>query len=364
MNSLKSNKTSAVILTAAILFVTVFSMSVFANAASDYSPRLSPPSSTDKYYYSDINIFYKYDCGMPNCTAYAFGRAYEILGSEPKLSHGDAQDWYGYNKANGYYKYGSTPKLGAIACWEYDNGGHVAVVEKIENGIITFSNSAWGGDDFYLTTASVNNPNEGGNSWWSFQGYIYIGEFDSGQPSTEDNHYSAGIYRTNVDDSLNMRSGAGTGFSYLASIPNDVELNVTEVKQNDGYHWGHTSYKGNDGWVALEYCDYIKPLPTNPISSTPAATSQLITTQPVSSQNFTEPSTSAHTAASSAGLGMGDVNSDGKIDILDVTLIQKHLAKIEILSEPELALCDFDLDGDISIIDATAIQKFIAGIFQ
>ena len=79
---------------------------------------------------------------MPNCTAYAFGRAYEILGTEPNLSHGNAQDWYGYNQATGAYSYGSTPQVGAIACWSYNGGGHVAVVESIDNGVVTLSNSA------------------------------------------------------------------------------------------------------------------------------------------------------------------------------------------------------------------------------
>lgn len=86
---------------------------------------------------------------MPNCTAYAYGRAYEILGSEPKLSWNNAEQWYDYNKSNGYYKYGKDPKVGAIACWSYSyGGGHVAVVEKVENGVITLSNSAYSGDNF------------------------------------------------------------------------------------------------------------------------------------------------------------------------------------------------------------------------
>lgn len=121
---------------------------------------------------------------MPNCTAYAYGRAYEILGSEPKLSWNNAEQWYGYNKANGYYKYGQTPKVGAIACWSYSyGGGHVAVVEKVENGVITLSNSAYSGDNFYISTASISDPKVGGNKGWNFQGYIYLGDF-SGSTST------------------------------------------------------------------------------------------------------------------------------------------------------------------------------------
>ena len=51
-------KSTTVFLAVAILFTTVFSMSIFANAATSFSPRLSAPSSSNKYYYSDINIFY------------------------------------------------------------------------------------------------------------------------------------------------------------------------------------------------------------------------------------------------------------------------------------------------------------------
>ena len=172
-NTLK--RIPAVVVTVAILFSTVFSMSVFANAASSFTPRLSAPPSSNKYYYSNLNLFYKYGYGMPNCTAYAYGRAYEILGSEPNLCRYSAEEWYDYNKKGGYYDYGKTPKLGAIACWYYDNGGgHVAVVEKIENGTITFSNSAYSGENFYLSYASTSDKNAGGNSWWNFQGYIYI----------------------------------------------------------------------------------------------------------------------------------------------------------------------------------------------
>lgn len=54
---------------------------------------------------------------MPNCTAYAFGRIYELNGSRPNLCTGNAEMWYDYNKSHNYYPYGSTPKLGAVAVW-------------------------------------------------------------------------------------------------------------------------------------------------------------------------------------------------------------------------------------------------------
>ena len=135
LKSVFSKKVSAAVLTAVMLFVSVFSMSMIASAAS-FSPRLSAPSSSNKYYYSNLNVFYKYGYGMPNCTAYAFGRIYELNGSRPNLCTGNAEMWYDYNKSHNYYPYGSTPKLGAVAVWVHPGGGHVAVVEKIENNTV------------------------------------------------------------------------------------------------------------------------------------------------------------------------------------------------------------------------------------
>ena len=173
----KLKRIPAMFLVCALLFTTVFSFSMIANASSSFTPRLEAPSYSNEYYYSNKNIFYKFGYGMPNCTAYAFGRAYEILGKEPNLCHFDACDWYDYNDG---YSRGQTPKVGAVACWKYyrqgEWRGHVAVVEKVENGTVTMSNSAWGWENFYLTHADVNDPKMG-ESGWDFQGFIYLGDF-------------------------------------------------------------------------------------------------------------------------------------------------------------------------------------------
>lgn len=349
----------AVFITAVILFITVFSMNIFVNAASadTYTPRLSSPSKNNQYYYSDKNIFYKYGYGMPNCTAYAYGRAYEILEKTPNLCPYDADEWYDYNKSNKYYSYGSTPKLGAVACWSYNGGGgHVAVVEKIENKTITFSNSAWSGENFYLTTADINDSNAGGCSWWNFQGYIYIGNFDSSdsQATSPDNTYSTGVYKTQVDTVLNMRSGAGTSNSIVTSIPNNISLTVTKVqKGSDGYTWGYTSYNGYNGWVALEFCVFV--------SSTQPTTVQPTTAQPTTVQPTTDqPTTAQTTTTPKPDISIGDINLDGVISIDDATIVQKYLADISVLTEQQKAMADFDGNGIVSIEDVTLLQKFIS----
>lgn len=391
LKSVFSKKVSAAVLTAVMLFVSVFSMSMIASAAS-FSPRLSAPSSSNKYYYSDLNAFYKYGYGMPNCTAYAYGRAYEILGSEPKLSWNNAEQWYGYNKANGYYKYGQTPKVGAIACWSYNcGGGHVAVVEKVENGQITFSNSAWSGKNFYLSYASTSDKNAGGNSWWNFQGYIYLGDFSGStsttQATTKKVTYTTGTYKTDVDDYLNMRSGAGTSYSYVTSVPGNVTLNVTKVSTAGGYTWGYTSYNGKTGWVALDFCAFVSSSTVQPTTAKPTVqpTTAKATVQPTTAKATVQPTTAKATQpatvqpttvqATTAPVTtqpsndnnndtpymIGDVNLDGHVDVLDATEISKYIVSISTLSDVQRELADYNHDGEINIVDATEVQKFVVG---
>lgn len=59
---------------------------------------------------------------------------------------------------------------------------------------------------------------------------------------------------------------------------------------------------------------------------------------------------------------LGDVNKDGKIDILDATEIQKYAAEITELSAAQLAVADMDGDGQVNIVDATIIQKIFAEV--
>ena len=140
----------------------------------EYTPRLTAPDRDDPCYYSSANIFYASDYGMPNCTCYAWGRAYEISGEKPELSPYDACTWYDYNAENHIYDYGDKPEQGAIACWAYADGGpgHVAVVEDVEDDTMLLSNSAYSGEEFYMDTVPADDPSAG-RSNWIFQGYIY-----------------------------------------------------------------------------------------------------------------------------------------------------------------------------------------------
>lgn len=142
-------------------------------SAAGFSARLTAPTSDNAYYYAN-NQFYQWGYGMPNCTCYAYGRAYEILGSKPNLCTKNAGAWWSYNVTNGFYPYGQTPKLGAIAVWDKydDNQGHVAVVEEINGSQVTISESHYSGAFFDTKTIKADSSDY--LKSYRFRGYIYI----------------------------------------------------------------------------------------------------------------------------------------------------------------------------------------------
>lgn len=350
---------------------------------SDFTPRLKAPSKSNSYYYSNKNIFYSIGYGMPNCTAYAWGRAYELLGTKPKLSVDSAHYWWDYNKSNNYYPYGSTPKLGAIACWDNPYGGHVAVVEKITSTTVTLSHSEWAGRTFYLTEYAKGASNGGvSSSGWKFKGYIYILD---GEILPEGD-----IYRIDSSDGVNMRKGAGTSYSRLTAIPHGEEIVVTETKKADGYTWGKTTYDGYTGWCVLDYATLIykkpdvKPTvpPTEPPTEAPTEAPTEVPTEPATetpdevlpdfgvrppsafpTETPTEFPTETPTVLPSQPATSplwADINGDGKTSISDATILQKFISGMKVVVNNECT--DTNGDGKVSVHDATYIQKTLASL--
>lgn len=57
---------------------------------------------------------------------------------------------------------------------------------------------------------------------------------------------------------------------------------------------------------------------------------------------------------------VGDATGDGKIDIRDVTAIQRHCAEYDTLDGVYALAADVDQDGSITVADATCIQMYLA----
>lgn len=60
----------------------------------------------------------------------------------------------------------------------------------------------------------------------------------------------------------------------------------------------------------------------------------------------------------------GDINIDDSIDILDATLIQRHIAQLTDPLAFNYEAADVNNDADISVLDVTIIQRYVAGIIS
>lgn len=145
--------------------------------AASFMPRISAPDpEVDSYVY----WLPKTDGGenpftLPSCTAYAWGRFYEITGEAPTLCTGTAEYWYQFIDG---YKRGDIAKLGAIMCWQQgslgDLEGHVAIVEQVkeDGSIITSESTSSAGWQLIERTKGTDN-NWGMPTSYTFQGFIY-----------------------------------------------------------------------------------------------------------------------------------------------------------------------------------------------
>ena len=182
----------------------------FTPRLSVYSPTYLGPTQDypngNPFYYSNDNTYYRYGYGLPNCTAYCYGRAAEIDGEFgyylPPIQN--AGEWYDWVQDNHTCAVGMQPALGAIACWYDPNGvydGLVATVEEIAaDGTVTFSQSGWLNRplpdwtfNFWLSYTDVSTDymeQWAINRGYELKGFIYAYEQPTPPtpPVTDDDH--------------------------------------------------------------------------------------------------------------------------------------------------------------------------------
>lgn len=243
--------------TVSIILILVMAITIYIPMTAEHSygasVRTTMPgldSAEGKtYYYNKNNPFYAANLGgtnyssnykqyvIGNCTWYAYARASEMNGKWINSNfRWSASKWWDINKQNRYYPYGSTPKVGAIAC--YSN--HVAVVEKVVNGKPYVSESGWKLSSSKPTSASQLYFHYGTPWYSSPKGYIYVS--DASSNDSVDVSYNVKVTTRN----LNMRTGPGTSYKTCGYIkPGTYAI----TQESNG--WGKLSSNGY--WIALKY---------------------------------------------------------------------------------------------------------------
>lgn len=140
------------------------------------------------------------ECVLPSNNAYCWGLAHgNRYGDEViNLATSYDEDWFDYNRDNNIYDYGTTPRVGSIACWTYKD--YDTTAPNIEKSCVAYVTEVLGSDvmkiswlkhkpEGYSNKDNINESHEGSliltnykNNWdmdrdkYTFRGFIYLKE--------------------------------------------------------------------------------------------------------------------------------------------------------------------------------------------
>ncbi len=190
---------------------------------------------------------------------------------------------------------------------------------------------------------------------------------------------------------LNMRSGPGTGYSIVTTIPCGVVVTVTAT----GGDWAAVTYDSFEGYCSLAYLtpyeetDVTEPSETAPeetvtttvtettteaetteteasVSETETETTE-ITAETTFCEETSETETVTETAETTAIVDSayatiyGDVNCDGAVTVADAVLLHKYLVGAVRFNVEQLANADCSLDNVLTTKDVTVIMQHLSG---
>ena len=134
------------------------------------------------------------------------------------------------------------------------NYSKVGAASKNVSFTVSKVSGSWG----YTSSVKCTNGNK--------SGWILL---DNCSKSSSSSVYSTGTYTVASSNGINVRKGAGTGYSTVGAAAKGVSFSITKVSGS----WGYTSsikctngYKS--GWVSLDYCKKTTSSTTTNNSST------------------------------------------------------------------------------------------------
>ena len=171
-------------------------------------------------------------------------------------------------------------------------------------------------------------------------------------------------------DYANMGTYKITNGTLSATFSQD---SYVAVKEENNANWYMTNgYPGNEATSATLYNTSITGQNSNKLrvpANTPVtftltenADGSLTLSYSAVTPTTAAPAAEAPTTAPVSAAAVGDVDADGRIDIIDATMVQRYIVNLETLSASQITAADANLDGEVTVVDVTEIQKYIAGI--
>lgn len=192
---------------------------------------------------------------VSNCNAFTYNGVeigWQCFGFACKLGY----DAYGTNPKNWQRVYNlDTIKPGDIINYNGNNPGHTVFVIGVSGDMVTFAECNWGGRCIISWGRSLHK--------YEFSNLlsVYVAPYvlDGGSVTPDICDCSvdyAGTYTcVTTQYPLIIRSGHGTGFSAIGSIPSGATVTVTKANGN----WAHVEYDGKSGYASMQYLAVVVP---------------------------------------------------------------------------------------------------------
>jgi N-acetylmuramoyl-L-alanine amidase/SH3-like domain-containing protein len=127
---------------------------------------------------------------------------------------------------------------------------------------------------------------------------------------------------------LNLRSGAGTTFSILLTIPSGTELTIESVEGS----WAKVSYGGKTGYVSVDYLQAVTV--TDPVSpETPVATSVMKIESPTGTKEYADLAVKGYVLTNAQVTKVSILVNGLEIGLADINLAREDIKA----SNPEYA---------------------------
>lgn len=330
----------------------------------------------------EYTIFNYFPSKGTNCTWYVHGRMMQLGYCKYALDsmRYNARSWA--DSAARGSKLVDQPLLHTIAVWDGSTSfsgslGHVAVVEKVEKDgsiLVSDSSSSGGAYNTYLI--------EPGDRKWP-TAFISV---PKGRPKS--NRFKPGEKVITTGEGLNFRPNGvnqpsiplpkGTVADIQENASNGLYASQPGSMSSYHYWWyavvminGEDSY----GWLAETYLEpagkgRVLPEPEKKEEPEP---------EPVpksEEDHYPPPAPEArHEDESESALEpelipeivpeqypaikSGDLNHDGKVDVLDITLAMQYILELTTLDDKSFLAADINKDGLVNILDVILITRYI-----
>lgn len=188
------------------------------------------------------------------CHGYALMLAYEVFGSNVNAG----SDWSKITSLKNYnFKAGDVVRV---------NGNHTIFITKMDGDTVHYTDCNYTGPCRinWNGTYTVSKLRTVATYVRHYKGNTLLGTQYTTKNNTLSINYNANggsvadsvkvgdIYQITVAEGINVRASAGTDSEKLGALAKGATIAVTETKASGNYTWGKISYKGNDGWIALD----------------------------------------------------------------------------------------------------------------